>query len=195
MAGTQDVRGNQEDIGTGADIRFSAKNKEIGYKESGQLLSVEEQLSFSFNTQVKKTLDQLEFNFPEIKGKEATRDAAKAIVEIQQQQKEGSDLSDQRGEVDRDRKHSGSRIKTVARDYARKLLNKGRISFVGKRIKSPEELAIMAQVLRDPRFETFRIFLRAHYRMVQGNSLAYRRNIKNTGKSYGVSRRYRTRTC
>ena len=74
---------NQEDIGTGADIRFSAKNKEIGYKESGQLLSVEEQLSFSFNTQVKKTLDQLEFNFPEIKGKEA-RDAAKAIVEIQQ---------------------------------------------------------------------------------------------------------------
>jgi hypothetical protein len=35
---------------------------------------------------------------------------------------------------------------------------KGHISLIGQKIETPEDLAVLAQVYRDPRFETFRIF-------------------------------------
>lgn len=50
------------------------------------------------------------------------------------------------------------RVKTIARDYTKKLLNQGKIEFEGKQINHHSELAVIAQVLRDPRFETFRMF-------------------------------------
>jgi hypothetical protein len=50
------------------------------------------------------------------------------------------------------------RAKTIARDYTKKFLSKGKVEFIGQKIKDTHELAVIAQVLRDPRFETFRMF-------------------------------------
>ncbi len=42
----------------------------------------------------------------------------------------------------------------LSRDYAARQ----RVNLVGQQVKTPEDLAILAQVYRDPRFETFRVF-------------------------------------
>ncbi|MZQ99474.1 MAG: hypothetical protein GT601_17545 [Acidaminobacter sp.] len=55
-------------------------------------------------------------------------------------------------------KFSTLKTKTIARDYTKKFLADGKVDLVGKTVKNTNELAVMAQVLRDPRFETMRIF-------------------------------------
>jgi len=47
----------------------------------------------------------------------------------------------------------------LARSIAVGLVNRGRASLEGQRIESPEDLARLAQIYRDPRFETLRYFL------------------------------------
>lgn len=57
--------------------------------------------------------------------------------------------------IDRLRRHTDSLLALgIAKDFKQR----GSASLIGKQVKSSEDLAVAAQVLRDPRFETFRYF-------------------------------------
>ena len=43
-------------------------------------------------------------------------------------------------------------------EKTRKMIEDGQIEFIGKEVNTPADLAYMVQVLRDPRFESFRVF-------------------------------------
>ncbi len=50
-----------------------------------------------------------------------------------------------------------SQVKTLGKAFRDDLINKEQINYIGKKIRNPSELALLAQVWRDPRWETFRV--------------------------------------
>jgi hypothetical protein len=158
------VRGRKTDNGEGEGIRFSIKNNDSKTKEGNR---VKEQLGFDFSAEAKNIQEQLEINFPEVKGKEGTEDAARAIVEVQGIEQGRISVSGTRGEMVPPgrrtnekgyRRFEESGIKTLGVAISQEIVNKGKVDFKGREINSPEELAALAQVFRDPRFETARYF-------------------------------------
>ena len=70
-----------------------------------------------------------------------------------------SDL-EERGGVSDDRLwRDSSRVHNIAKGINDQFINKGYVDFRGQKVTSPEDVALMMQVCRDPRFETFRILL------------------------------------
>lgn len=96
--------------------------------------------------------DMLLENHEEYKtNKEALKYATEAIKDLG---KIRYSLSDAGREVDR----AGSGIRTIADGITRDFIQKGYVDLKGRKINSPADLAEIAQVFRDPRFETFRMF-------------------------------------
>lgn len=61
---------------------------------------------------------------------------------------------------------SSGGVRTLGVAISRDFIQDGRVSFQLKRIKNAAELAVPAQILRDPRYETFRIFYVKRSRIV-----------------------------
>lgn len=54
---------------------------------------------------------------------------------------------------------STAQIRTIAKGITTKYVKEGYVEFRGEKVNSPEELAELCQILRDPRFETMRLVL------------------------------------
>lgn len=54
-------------------------------------------------------------------------------------------------------RHAGAGVRTLARSLAHDLANLGRVDLRGTVVNSASDLAAVAQIFRDPRYETFRI--------------------------------------
>lgn len=140
-------RFNQES----ADIRYSINDADI--------MSVEE------------TQKRLEENFDDYKeDKESLRIAAEAL----------SDLQDVRYSVEENtsdisgRWSRGEQVRTIGKGITADLVNEGYVEFRGRKVKGPEDLAKLCQVLRDPRFETFRVVLTKGDKIVSLRSISSR---------------------
>ncbi|MDP3215304.1 MAG: JAB domain-containing protein, partial [Deltaproteobacteria bacterium] len=59
-------------------------------------------------------------------------------------------------------------------DFPKDFREKGGTTFLNQRIKSGHDLAIMAQILRDPRYETLRIFYNRMNRIVHHTAVSSR---------------------
>ncbi|MBK6280992.1 MAG: hypothetical protein IPF57_24135 [Gammaproteobacteria bacterium] len=59
-------------------------------------------------------------------------------------------------------------------DFPKRLPRKGGTTFLNQPIKSSQDLAIMAQILRDPRYETLRIFYTRMNRIVHHTAVSSR---------------------
>ena len=80
---------------------------------------------------------------------------AEETVKDLQERENSYTLSSRAGKMDWDRGNSG--IRTLGLGISAEYIQKGFIDFRGKTIESPEQLALLAQVYRDPRYETLRI--------------------------------------
>ncbi|MEW6045014.1 MAG: LPD38 domain-containing protein [Bacillota bacterium] len=69
---------------------------------------------------------------------------------------------------------SSGGVRTLGVAISRDFIQDGRVSFQGKRIQNAEDLAVLAQVLRDPRFETFRVFYVRNGRIIGHEALTSR---------------------
>lgn len=49
-------------------------------------------------------------------------------------------------------------IRRIALGITTEFIHRGKIDFTGKTAETPEDIALLAQVCRDPRYETFRVF-------------------------------------
>jgi DNA repair proteins len=67
-----------------------------------------------------------------------------------------SDVSSRAGEMDWRGRNGG--VRTLGIGISTELIKKGYTDLRGKEVRSPEQLATLAQVFRDPRFETLRFF-------------------------------------
>ena len=89
-------------------------------------------------------------NFPEYNNNQEAMKLAKEAIE---------DLSKSKYSIsDTGRKVDGDGIITLADGISRELINHGYVNLKGKKVKNAEDLATIAQIFRDPRFETLRIF-------------------------------------
>lgn len=70
-----------------------------------------------------------------------------------------SDLEERGGVLDDRLWRDPSKVRSIAKGISDQFINKGYVDFKGRRVTSPEDVALMMQVCRDPRFETFRILL------------------------------------
>lgn len=124
------------------------KNTKFSLREN----ILDEKVDKSSDVYYNNIKDTLVKNFSEYKSnKEALNYATEAIKDLG---KIRFSLSDKRGDVDRNK----SGIRTIADGITRDFINKGYVDLKGRRVNSPADLAEIAQVFRDPRFETFRIF-------------------------------------
>lgn len=114
-------------------------------------------------------MNTLEDNFNEYKeDKTNLRIAAEAL----------NDLQHSRYSISEDnvfgRWDGGVQVRTLAKGITTTLLNEGRVDFRGQKVKSPEDLARLCQVLRDPRYETFRLVLTKGDKIVSFRSISSR---------------------
>ena len=89
----------------------------------------------------------------------------RALKKLEKLGKSRSDFSkEKRAELEKKNKEITESIK---KDYAKTVFKgineeeiekRGRIDIIGKKVKNVHELAALAQIYRDPRFETFRVF-------------------------------------
>ena len=86
--------------------------------------------------------------------KEGLEIAEETINELQERE-EVYALSGRARKMDRDRGNGG--IRTLGLGISAEYIQKGFIDFRGKTVESPEQLALLAQAYRDPRYETLRI--------------------------------------
>lgn len=70
--------------------------------------------------------------------------------------------------------HSAGGIKTLALGIQRSLIQQGKIDLRGQTVQSADDLAALAQVYRDPRYETFRIFYLKDNKIVAHEGLTTR---------------------
>jgi len=75
----------------------------------------------------------------------------------------------------------GGGIKTIAEGIRKDLIKTGRVDLRSKEIKHPADLAVVAQVYRDPRFETLRIFY------MKGNKIVAHEGITNRMPNFVAS--------
>lgn len=60
--------------------------------------------------------------------------------------------------ISQDWKAKNGGIRTLGVGISEQFINKGFVDLRGKRFSSPRQFALLAQVYRDPRFETMRFF-------------------------------------
>jgi hypothetical protein len=99
--------------------------------------------------EVQEAYGRLEQRDPSFK-EEATKMAQEAVTETFSKR----DLSTTGGMLPRVR----SGVRTVAVGMRRDLIQDGETSLVGHQVETADELAVLAQILRDPRYETMRVF-------------------------------------
>ena len=90
-----------------------------------------------------------------------------------------SGWSGERGTV-RSAEEAGQQVRTLGKGITAELVQNGYVEFRGKTVNSPEELAQLAQCLRDPRFETFRLIL------MKGNEIVSVRSISSKLPGYAI---------
>lgn len=114
-------------------------------------------------------MNTLEDSFNEYKeDKQNLRIATKALDDLQRS-RYSLDSSDVSGRWD-----GGVQVRTTGKGITTSLINEGRLDFRGQTVKSPEDLAKLCQVLRDPRFETFRVVLTKGDKVVSFRSISSR---------------------
>lgn len=86
--------------------------------------------------------------------KEGFEVAKEAITDLQEREKIHS-ISYGAGKMDWRGKNGG--VKTIGIGISAEFIHKGFIDFRGREVRSPEQLALLGQVYRDPRFETLRV--------------------------------------
>ena len=152
---SENITSNEEN-GNRVDVASEATN----YYDNGNMMSAEE---------IESALRE---NFDEYKeDKENLRIAAEAIDDLQHSRFSitATANTSQSGS-------NGSReqIRTVGKGITATLVNEGYIDFRGQKVNGPEDLAKLCQVLRDPRFETFRIALTKGDKIVSFVSISSR---------------------
>ena len=90
-----------------------------------------------------------------------------------------SGWSGERGTV-QSAEEAGQQVRTLGKGITAELVQNGYVEFRGKTVNSPEELAQLAQCLRDPRFETFRLIL------MKGNEIVSVRSISSKLPGYAI---------
>ena len=138
-------------FGGDADVRFSLSAND----ENRGIISEKE---------IESTLKE---NFDEYKtDEENLRIATEALDDLQHTRYSVSTADSGYGR--------GVQVRTIAKGITSSLVNEGYIEFRGKKVKGPEDLAKLCQVLRDPRFETFRIVLTKGDKIVSFRSISSR---------------------
>lgn len=89
------------------------------------------------------------------KSKEGFDLAEEAVKETIKLESNGT-VSPRAGEMDRRGRDGG--VRTLGVGISAELIKKGYIDLRGKEVRSSKQLAVLAQVFRDPRFETLRFF-------------------------------------
>ena len=64
-----------------------------------------------------------------------------------------------------------SRVHNIAKGINEQFINKGYVDFRGRKVESPEDVALMMQVCRDPRYETFSLLLVSNGKIVNVTSI------------------------
>lgn len=89
------------------------------------------------------------------KSKEGFELAKEAVGETVRLESDGN-VSSGTGEMDWHGRDGG--VRTIGVGISTEFIRKGYIDLRGKEVRSPRQLAVLAQVFRDPRFETLRFF-------------------------------------
>ena len=128
----------------------------------------EDQVRFS----VGEIESALKEKFDEYKKDETNlRIATEAIKDLQSARLSVSESS--KGDVSR-RWGRNIQVRTIAKGITSSLVNEGYIDFRGQTVNGPEDLAKLCQVLRDPRFETFRMVFTKGNKIVDFRSVSAR---------------------
>lgn len=128
-----------------------------------------QELKFSISEDI---MDTLKENFNEYKEDKANlRIATEALDDLQRVRYALSESSerDVSGRWD-----GGVQVRTIAKGISTELVREGYVEFRGQKVESPEDLAKLCQVLRDPRFETFRLVLTKNNKIVSFQSISAR---------------------
>ena len=121
---------------------------------------------------------------PEYKNnREALKLAAEAISEVEKIEGNNtggqSDVPFERGEASKsamgEQRDTGilpaggtvGGPRTLGKGISTELINKGYIDFRGREVKSVEDIAVLSQIFRAPRFETFRIIFTKDYKSLE----------------------------
>lgn len=146
----------------------------VTYDDAGNVIPLSQRFN-SENNDVRYSLDSgdimntLEENFNEYKeDKQNLRIATEALDDLQRS-RYSLDSNDASGRWD-----GGIQVRTTGKGITTSLINEGRLDFRGQTVKSPEDLAKLCQVLRDPRFETFRVVLTKGDKIVSFRSISSR---------------------
>lgn len=112
--------------------------------------------------------EALQKNHKEYKNnKEVLSLAAKAIEDLQK-------IKYQIPSAGREMDRNTSGIRKIADGISREFINKGYVELKGRKINSLEELAVLCQVFRDPRFETFRTIYMKNNKIVAHEAISSR---------------------
>ncbi|MBR3294933.1 MAG: hypothetical protein IKI62_01580, partial [Clostridia bacterium] len=114
------------------DVRYSANQEAL---DNG-ILPIED-----IHSMLKERFDEYETD------EENLRIAAEAINDLQHTRENNN------------ARRGSTQVRTIAKGITSELVQKGYIEFRGKKVDTPEDLAKLCQVLRDPRFETSRVVL------------------------------------
>jgi hypothetical protein len=142
----------------------SILNKPIPMKEM-EIPSVDKTFDRQYNSieSIKAQLSKYYSGFDDYAHKEALEYASSAIKDLQETERS---LSGARGAMGGYRGPAGSGIpkgewsgagRTIGQGFSQNLIDTGRVNLTGTSFNSIDELATIAQVYRDPRFETFRV--------------------------------------
>lgn len=146
----------------------------VTYDDNGDVIPLSERFneeSPDVRFSIDEAEERLEENFDEYKeDKENLRIAAEALTDLQdvRYSVEGN-TSDISG-----RWRRGEQVRTIGKGITADLVNEGYVEFRGRKVKGPEDLAKLCQVLRDPRFETFRVVLTKGDKIVSLRSISSR---------------------
>ena len=133
--------------------------------------------------QFRETEKDLRERNPEYANDEGSlRLAAEAVDGLQYSLFDDDYVSGWTGERDtvQTAEEAGQQVRTLGKGIRAELVQNGYVEFRGKTVNSPEELAQLAQCLRDPRFETFRVIL------MKGNEIVSMRSISSKLPGYAV---------
>lgn len=155
----------------GYDIISFERDSDIGtviLNEDAVIRNYEEQEYSLKDADVNEIESMILTNHNEYKNnKEALKLAAEAIKDLQ---KVKFSISSTGRKVDWNR----AGIRTIADGISREFINKGYVELKGRKVNSLEELAVIGQIFRDPRFETFRIFYTKNNKIVAHEAISSR---------------------
>lgn len=150
----------------------------VTYDDNGNVIPLSKRFDMQ-NPDIRYSLDSdsgiintLKENFDEYKEDETNlRIATEALDDLQRVR---FALSESSGRDVPGRWDGGVQVRTIGKGITTSLLNEGRVDFRGQTVETPEDLAKLCQVLRDPRFETFRVVLTKGDKIVSFRSISSR---------------------